>query len=98
MKDRIVEFPNRYKLVPVPGTTDQYDFVPMPGTVTEEGTPFNKVNLLDDETANFLNMTQINPTVKDALRKLGEKPIYTDDLRMYFMGGIIVESQFNAFE
>ena len=35
--NRVVEFPNRYQLVPVPGTTDVFDFVPVPGTITNAG-------------------------------------------------------------
>ena len=48
MEDRIVEFPNRIKLVPVEGTTDTYDVVEVPGTVTSEGTPLSKATLMSD--------------------------------------------------
>lgn len=40
--DREVEFPNRFKLVPVNGTTDTFDLVPVPGQVTKEGRALNK--------------------------------------------------------
>lgn len=51
MQDRIVEFPNRYRLVKVSGTTDTYDLVPVPGKVTQEGTVIGKSTLLSDDTA-----------------------------------------------
>lgn len=51
MKDRNVQYPNRYQLTKVNGTDDIYDLMPAPGTVTEEGTFINKANLLKDETA-----------------------------------------------
>ena len=51
MKDRSVEFPNRYRLSKVPGTDDVYDLIPAPGDVTEEGTYINKGTLLTDDTA-----------------------------------------------
>ena len=38
-QDIQAEHVNRYQLVPVPGTTDQYDVVPVRGTVTAQGTP-----------------------------------------------------------
>lgn len=51
MTDRNVQFPNRYRLVPVEGTTDIVDLIPAPGNVEDEGTLLNKTNLLSDETA-----------------------------------------------
>jgi len=51
VKDRVVEHPGRYQMVPVAGTTDTYDFVAVPGTVTEAGTDLSKGNLLTDATA-----------------------------------------------
>lgn len=41
--DRVVQYPNRYKLTPVSG--DVYDLTPEAGTVTAEGTPVNKATL-----------------------------------------------------
>ena len=49
MKDRVVQYPNRYKLTQVSG--DVYDLTPEPGIVTEPGTDLNKANLLKDDTA-----------------------------------------------
>lgn len=40
-KDRAVEFPNRYKMVKVPGTDDIFDMIPAPGEISEEGTFWN---------------------------------------------------------
>ena len=40
--DRSVQFANRYRHVPVPGTTDIVDLIPAPGEVSEEGTLINK--------------------------------------------------------
>lgn len=51
MTDRNVQFPNRYRLVPVEGATDIVDLIPAPGNVEDEGTLLNKANLLSDETA-----------------------------------------------
>ena len=44
-KDRIVEFPRRYKLQVVDEAQHIYDLVPVTGVVTEEGTPVNATNL-----------------------------------------------------
>lgn len=49
MKDRIVEFPNRYEFFKV--SENVYDLVPKPGKVTEMGTPTNKATLLSDSTS-----------------------------------------------
>jgi hypothetical protein len=49
MKDRVVQYPNRYKLTPVSG--DIYDLTPEPGVVTEPGAPINKATMLSDATA-----------------------------------------------
>ena len=41
VKDRVVQYPRRYQLVLVEGTTDTYDLIPVTGTVTEVGTAVN---------------------------------------------------------
>lgn len=56
MKDRSVEFPNRYRLVKVAGTDDVFDFVPAPGEISEEGTFINKATLLKDVTAGHFGL------------------------------------------
>lgn len=40
--NRVVEFPRRYQLVKVPGTSDVYDLVPVPGTITNPGRAMNE--------------------------------------------------------
>ena len=67
MKDRVVEHPNRYQLVPVAGTTDTYDVVPVPGTVTEAGTAINKALLLSDLAAGAFGLEDEEATVNNAL-------------------------------
>lgn len=54
MKDRVVQFPNRYRLTHVSG--DIYDLTPEPGIVTEPGTDINKATLLKDETATLYGL------------------------------------------
>ncbi len=70
MRDRVVQFPHRYQLVPVDGEMNVYDFVPVPGTVTEEGTPINKANMLSDETATLYGIANASATVNEALYKI----------------------------
>ena len=48
MNDRLVEYPNRYRLQAVEGESDIYDLIPAPGIVTEEGTPLNKSTIFND--------------------------------------------------
>lgn len=69
MTDEIVQYPNRYQMVPVAGTTDQFDFVRVRGAVTAEGDDLNKANLLPDSICSALGI----PTTslpKDALAAL----------------------------
>lgn len=70
MKDRSVEFPNRYRLEKVAGTSDVYDLTPVPGEVNEEGSAVNKSNFLPDSLASALGLSGDDPQVKDALDKL----------------------------
>ena len=65
--DRNVEFPNRYRMVPVPGTDDIVDLIPAPGKVFEDGTFVNKANMLTDETSSLLGGVD---TVNEALETL----------------------------
>lgn len=51
MTDRNVQYPKRYQMVPVQGTTDIVDLTPAPGEVYDEGTMINKATLLKDTTA-----------------------------------------------
>ena len=51
MTDRNVQYPKRYQMVPVQGTTDIVDLTPAPGEIYDEGTMINKATLLKDTTA-----------------------------------------------
>lgn len=42
-EDRIVEHPNRVKLVPVAGTTDEFDLIAVPGKITKIGRAMNQI-------------------------------------------------------
>ncbi len=69
MTDRVVQYPNRYKLTLVSGSI--YDIEPEPGTVTKQGTPLNKASLLKDQTAIACGLDpDDDPTVDDALSNL----------------------------
>lgn len=69
MKDRVVQFPHRYQLIPVAGEEGTYDIVAKPGAITEAGTPINKATLLSDETADLYCLTGDDATVDNALKK-----------------------------
>lgn len=68
MLDRLVEFPNRVRLIPVEGQSGVYDVVQVPGTVTEEGTPLNKGTLLSDVTGNRYGLDKYG-TIDDAFNR-----------------------------
>jgi len=68
MKDRVVQHPHRYQLVPVAGQPDIYDIIAKPGTITEPGTPINKATLLSDATATLYGLTGEDATVDGALQ------------------------------
>ena len=57
-KDRIIQYPSRYQLTLVSGTT--YDLTPVPGTVTAEGTYVNR-ELLMAMQGFTANTTVFNP-------------------------------------
>lgn len=75
IRDRQVQYPNRFRLSPVSGQENVYDITPVPGTVTQAGTALNKANLLSDATAALLGLTG-DPTVNDALELIGDKARY----------------------
>lgn len=70
MTDRNVQYPSRYKLTLVEGTSDVYELTPVPGEVSAEGTILNKANLLADDTASDLGVPQADPTVDDAFKRI----------------------------
>lgn len=63
--DRIIQYPSRYKMTLVAGTTDTYDLEPVTGIVTAEGTKINKAYLqpiedkLQEVDTKLINMTGI---------------------------------------
>lgn len=73
IKDRQVQYPNRFRLTAVEGQPGVYDLEAVPGVVTEAGTALSKANLLTDATAGLLGLTG-DPTIDDALVKLAELP------------------------
>ena len=74
MRDRVVQYPNRFKLTQVSG--DIYDLTPEPGIVTEQGTSLNKANLLPDATEIAIWGNAANRNVAEALSKLKEHTLY----------------------
>ena len=74
MKDRLPTYPGRIRLVPVPGQANVYD-LERADEATQEGTPLNKANLLDDQTAARLGGDR-NMSVNDALN------VIIDDARV----------------
>ena len=74
MRDRIVQYPGRFRLTPAAGESGVYDIEPSPGAVTEPGTPLNKAALLRDQTAAALGLDPgQNPTVDDAFGVLASR-------------------------
>lgn len=72
IKDRQVQYPNRFRLAAVSGQENVYDITPVPGTVTQAGTALNKANLLSDATAALLGLSG-DSTVDGALALIANK-------------------------
>lgn len=53
VKDRIVQYPGRFKMVEVSGQPGVFDFEPVPGDIIEEGTDINKAYLQPLEDISF---------------------------------------------
>lgn len=72
MKDRLVEFPNRFKLKKENGSSETITLEAMPGLIEEAGTPLSKGTLLSDKTAKEIERrTDKNPnTVNEALLEI----------------------------
>lgn len=85
MKDRLIQYPNRYRLVAVQGQEGVYDLEAVTGTVTEQGTPLNKANLLTDATANANYLTDDRAVVNTLLR--GFSPMGVASY-LAFVGGV----------
>lgn len=71
MRDRYVEHPNRFRVVPVPDEENVVDLIPEPGEVYDEGTLWLKGTFLADSTAKQLGLSlSSDPGVNDALLAL----------------------------
>lgn len=72
MTDRNVQYPNRFHVKPVPGTDDIYEIIPAPGAVYEDGTFWNKANVLQDATAALFgkDSTAVPDEIFAAIRSL----------------------------
>ena len=70
MEDRLVQYPNRVRLIQVDGQPGVYDIEAVPGTVTANGTPLNKATLLSDAVATLVNNAA---TPNEALKYLAER-------------------------
>lgn len=91
MKDRIVEYPNRYKLIAVAGQDGVYDLEAVPGTITETGTPINKASLLAEGVdKNFC--LDSGGTVSEALKRT---PMWSSYLA--FVGNVNTDQLDAAF-
>ncbi len=86
MKDRIVENPHRYQLIPT-GESNTYDIIAKPGTITEEGTPINKATLLKDETAGLYGLPN-TATVDDVLGAINDLIVAVAEPNGYLIAGI----------
>lgn len=88
MKDRIVENPHRYQLIPT-GESNTYDIIAKPGTITEEGTPINKATLLKDETAGLYGLPN-TATVDDVLGAINDLIVAVAEPNGYLIAGDLI--------
>lgn len=73
MVDRLSNYPNRIKLLPVQGQNDVYDVVRMDMPL-EEGTPLNKSSLLSQAAVEALGLIDTDElTPSDAIEEIGTK-------------------------
>lgn len=84
-EDRIVEFPNRVVLTPVPGEVNTYDMTYEEGEVEQEGTLLNAENM-ENETKELIEAA-ITGDIAPANIKAG---------RYYFKGKRAKNTTFNA--
>jgi len=70
--DRIVEYPNRRRLTPVPGQTDVFDVSREEGTILEEGTAINKNYLqpIEDGLDDVYNKKTTPHTQSESIKSL----------------------------
>ncbi|WP_214783200.1 hypothetical protein [Exiguobacterium sp. s183] len=98
-KDHIVQYPNRFKRVPVAGTTDQFDLIPTwqenPSEVVQLGTPidrqlFEGITSQLAETETKLSVTDQPDFVRDLSRLSSQKQkmnvqIAVGNLKQFFV-------------
>lgn len=101
MIDRAVEFPNRYKIIQVPGQPGVFDLTPVPGDIAETGTPISKGTLLKDATYDMYKLSEREdyPTdrlvLPDDIFKLLASP-YLTSLVTVLSGGQLRSNQYNV--
>ena len=71
MQDRVPVNPGRVLVSPEDGGAAYYATLTRADNPTQEGTPLNKATFLSDETAELLGLDSEDPTVNEALAKLG---------------------------
>lgn len=71
MQDRVPVNPGRVLVSPEDGSAAYYATLTRADNPTQEGTPLNKATFLSDETAELLGLDSEDPTVNEALAKLG---------------------------
>lgn len=69
MRDRNVQYPNRFKITRPDGSTEIVTISAEPGAITEPGTLINKATLLSDETAEIFELYDNDATVNNSLRR-----------------------------
>lgn len=83
MQDRVPVNPGRVLVSPEDGSAAYYATLIRADNPTQEGTPLNKATFLRDETAELLGLESDDPTVDEALSKIGVaiKVITTEEIR-----------------
>ena len=71
MKDRVPENPGRVLITPEDETVAFFATITRADNPIQEGTPLNKATFMKDETAELLGLESDDPTVDEALAKLG---------------------------
>ena len=83
MQDRVPVNPGRVLVSPEDGSAAYYATLTRADNPTQEGTPLNKATFLSDKTAEILELDSDDPTVNEALAKIGVaiKVITTEEVR-----------------
>ena len=83
MKDRVPVNPGRVLITPEDETASYFATITRADNPIQEGTPLNKATFLKDETAELLGLESDDPTVDEALSKIGVaiKVITTEEIR-----------------